>query len=495
MTMAKTNNDKLAIKEEKRAQKQEKALLKAENKKAQQAEREELKKQSQTLAKNQKEEKAERRQQERDLRREKRSKFREKRLQLQESSLPLDNAALIYPASKNSEWNEIFRISAYLNGDVDPQKLQSALEKTMQRFPYYNVALHKGFFWYYFQYLEQKPKVMKEEFYPCQPFDFRGDKHLFRVLYYNKKVTCEFFHSLCDGFGGLNFMDCLLINYARECGLQVDAKNFMINPNDFYEQEELEDAFNRYADLKETNSRKEKAAYQIVGTPLVLGKLMVTSGKISVAELKNAAKTQNCSLNELLLATLMYAINVDRVEHKRKKPVKISLPIDCRRFFETKTMRNFSSYKNFSIEKQDATLADCIEVAKAGMAEIDKEYLMKNINANVLAQKNIFVRLMPLYIKDLALKYSFNTYGERLFSTAFSNLGVLKVPDEMREFVESFEVMIGRAKLNSLNVATCSYNGTAVITFTRRIQQSNVERVFFRTLTSLGLSIDLYSNV
>ncbi len=493
--MAKINNDKLAIKEEKRAQKQEKALLKAENKKLQQAERVELKKQAQALAKIQKEEKTERQQQERALRREKRSKLREKRLQLQESSLPLDNAALIYPASKNSEWNEIFRISAYLKDDVDPQKLQSALEKTMQRFPYYNVALHKGFFWYYFQYLEQKPKIMQEEFYPCQPFDFRGDKHLFRVLYYNKKVTCEFFHSLCDGFGGLNFMDCLLINYARECGLQVDAKNFMINPNDIYEQEEVEDAFNRYADLKETNSRKEKSAYQIVGTPLVLGKLMVTSGKISVTELKNAAKAQNCSLNELLLATLMYAINVDRVEHKRKKPVKISLPIDCRRFFETKTMRNFSSYKNFSLEKQDATLADCIEVAKAGMAEIDKEYLMKNINANVLAQKNIFVRLMPLFIKDLALKYSFNTYGERLFSTAFSNLGVLKVPDEMREFVESFEVMIGRAKFNSLNVATCSYNGMAVITFTRRIQQSNVERVFFRTLASLGLSIDLYSNV
>ena len=157
-------------------------------------------------------------------------------------------------------------------------------------------------------------------------------------------------------------------------------------------------------------------------------------------------------------------------------------------------MRNFSSYKNFSLEKQDATLADCIDVAKAGMAEINKDYLMKNINANVLAQKNIFVRLMPLYIKDLALKYSFNTYGERLFSTAFSNLGVLKVPDEMHDFVQSFEVMIGRAKFNSLNVATCSYNGNSVITFTRRIQQCNVERVFFRTLSSLGISIELYSN-
>lgn len=494
MHMAKNKNEKITAKNEKRVRAQEQALLKAENKKTQKEERAQLKKQAQDLAKIKKEEKVKRRQTERALRREKFSKFREKRLQLQESSLPLDNAALIYPASKNNEWNEIFRISAYLKDEVDPQKLQVALEKTMQRFPYYNVALHKGFFWYYFQYLEQKPKVMQEELYPCQPFDFRGDKHLFRVLYYNKKVTCEFFHSLCDGFGGLNFMDCLLINYARECGMQVDAKNFMINPNDIYDQEELEDAFNRYADLKNTNSRKEKSAYQVVGTPLVLGKLMVTSGKMRVDKLKNVAKEQNCSLNELLLATLLYSINVDKVEHKRKKPVKVSLPIDCRRFFQTKTMRNFSSYKNFSLEKQDATLADCIEVAKAGMSEINKEYLMKNINANVLAQKNIFVRLMPLFIKDLALRYSFNTYGERLFSTAFSNLGLLKVPDEMREFVDSFEVMIGRAKLNSLNVATCSYNGMAVVTFTRRIQQSNVERVFFRTLASLGISIDLYSN-
>lgn len=493
--MSKQNIEKDIAKQQKREQKHEKALLKAENKKNQRIERDNLKKQARELAKSCKKEKQENHAQKRAIARENRDKLRENRLQMQESSLPLDNAALIYPASKNSEWNEIFRISVYLKDNVDPQKLQCALEKTMQRFPYYNVALHKGFFWYYFQYLTQKPQVAKEEFYPCQPFDFRGDKHLFRVLYHNKKISCEFFHSLCDGFGGLNFTNCLLINYARECGIQVDARNFSINPNDFYDQEEQEDAFNRYADLKGTNSRKEKPAYQIVGTPMVLGKLIVTSGKMSVPQLKEIAKAHNCSLNELLLATLLYSINVDKIAHKRKKPVKVSLPIDCRRFFQTRTMRNFSSYKNFSLTKIDATLEDCIEVAKSGMAEINKDYLMKNINANVLAQKNIFVRLMPLCVKDWALKYSFNTYGERLFSTAFSNLGVLKVPDEMRDFVESFEVMIGRAKLNSLNVATCSYNNTAVVTFTRRIQRSNVERVFFRTLASLGISIDLYSNV
>lgn len=486
--------DKLAVKEKKKLHKQEKKLLKIETKRQKQTERAELKAQKREAQQTARKEREEKGKQLKQQKVEMRNKLREERLQLQESSLPLDNAALIYPASKNSEWNEIFRISAYLADTVDPEKLQVALNKTMQRFPYYNVALHKGFFWYYFQYINKEPKVEVEKFYPCQTFDFRGDKHLFRVLYYNNKVSCEFFHSLCDGYGGLSFVNCLLINYARECGLAVDAKSFMINPNDFYDPEEAADAFNKYADLKETNKRKEKSAYQIVGTPLLLGKLMLTSGKVSVAQLKEAAKQNGCSLNELLLATLLYAINVDRVEHKRKRPVKVSLPIDCRRFFETKTMRNFSSYKNFSLEKFDATLQDCIEVAQAGMAEINKDYLMKNINANVLAQKNIFVRLLPLYVKELALKYSFNTYGERLFSTAFSNLGVLKVPDEMKEFVTGYEVMIGRAKLNSLNVAVCSYNGTATITFTRRIQQSNVEKVFFRKLAELGVEVELYSN-
>lgn len=483
MVMIDKNKDKIELKEIKKRQKQEKHILKVESKRAKQAECEELKKQQQEFKLAEKQQ-----------RKEKCAQLREQRLQLQETSLPLDNAALIYPASKNSEWNEIFRISAYLKDQIEPNKLQTALDKTMKRFPYYNVALHKGFFWYYFQYLNQNPKIELEESYPCQPFDFRGNKHLFRVLYYNNKISCEFFHSLCDGYGGLCFMECLLINYARECGVQVDAKNFMINPNDVYDQEEVSDAFNKYADLKEVNSRKEKSAYQIVGTPLLLGKLMLTSGKMSVDKLKQVAQENECSLNELLLATLLYAINVDRVEHKRKRPVKVSLPIDCRRFFATKTMRNFSSYKNFSLEKFDATLSDCIEIAKSGMKEINKEYLMKNINANVLAQKNIFVRLMPLYIKDLALKYSFNTYGERLFSTAFSNLGVLKVPEGMQDFVTGFEVMIGRAKLNSLNVATCSYNGCAVVTFTRKIQQSNVEKVFFRKLAELGVEVELYSN-
>lgn len=73
----------------------------------------------------------------------------------------LDNAAKIYPAARSSRWNAVFRMSVVLKEEVDPELLQQALDDVIDRFPTYRMTLKKGFFWYYFQFLDHKPKIEK----------------------------------------------------------------------------------------------------------------------------------------------------------------------------------------------------------------------------------------------------------------------------------------------------------------------------------------------
>ena len=136
-----------------------------------------------------------------------------------ENWLKIDNAGLIYPSASSEKWNNVFRVSAYLKEDVDPKVLQQALNIVILRFPNLDVAIRRGFFWYYFQSLNEYPKVQEEKTYPCRRMELNSKKHLFRVLYYKNKISFETFHSLTDGNGAINFLNCLI------CRLQRQAKH------------------------------------------------------------------------------------------------------------------------------------------------------------------------------------------------------------------------------------------------------------------------------
>ena len=72
--------------------------------------------------------------------------------------LRLDNAAKIYPAARNQNWSNVFRMSATMSEAVDTAVLQSALDVTVRRFPSIAARLRRGVFWYYLQQLESAPR-------------------------------------------------------------------------------------------------------------------------------------------------------------------------------------------------------------------------------------------------------------------------------------------------------------------------------------------------
>ena len=63
--------------------------------------------------------------------------------------MPLDNAALIFPAIRRRNWNNVFRQSITLTEPVDPALLQRAVDQLMPRFPSFYLRLRRGVFWYH----------------------------------------------------------------------------------------------------------------------------------------------------------------------------------------------------------------------------------------------------------------------------------------------------------------------------------------------------------
>ena len=63
----------------------------------------------------------------------------------------LDNAALAFPPATDKNDTRVFRMYCELTEEISPQILQDALDRTMKKYPLFQVVLRKGLFWFYLE--------------------------------------------------------------------------------------------------------------------------------------------------------------------------------------------------------------------------------------------------------------------------------------------------------------------------------------------------------
>ena len=365
----------------------------------------------------------------------------------------------------------------------------------MPRFPTFNVGLKQGIFWNYFEEKTAFPKVKKESKFPCHNFDiFSSKDHIVRVLYYNHRVSVECFHGIADGRSSLKFFNSLLRRYFILSGIEIQSEEGCLSTLDKPRKEEAEDAFALYSTNGKKSAHGEKKAFRLKGTVEDFGVVNTTMGTMSVTKVKDVAKNYNCSLTEFLVASLAYCIWKKNRNHK--KPIKISVPIDLRAYFETETLRNFSGYINVEVpaKQGEYTLLEIIEIVKAELKRVDKEYLTAFINSNVSMQKNFLIKIVPLFLKNLFIKIFFKAWGEAYQTINVSNLGKVIVPDEFAQKIEKYSVDLGRPKYNAKTVGIISFGDKMVFTFSSKVKENDLEQAFFSYLSSLGLDILIESN-
>ena len=77
--------------------------------------------------------------------------------------LRMDNASKIFPATMTATDTKVFRMSAAVRDQVDPDILQQALDETYDYFRLYHAVLRRGIFWYYLEDSEQSHQVQMDD--------------------------------------------------------------------------------------------------------------------------------------------------------------------------------------------------------------------------------------------------------------------------------------------------------------------------------------------
>ena len=416
--------------------------------------------------------------------------------------MKLDNAAKIYPAAKRRNWNNFFRISATLTEPVDVAVLRSALDVTARRFPSIAVRLRRGMFWYYLEQIPHSPAIQEEKSCPLAHAPFHEVRQCaFRVLVYHNRFAVEFFHALTDGTGGLTFFKTLLAEYlSQKYGLTIPAGDGVLGRLEEPDAEELEDSFLRYAGNIKA-SRKEATAWHLTGTPEKDGFKDLVTLMIPAPALKECAKAHGVTVTELLCAAMMQAICQLQAEklpqRSRRKPVKVLLPVNLRNLFPSKTLRNFASYITPEVDPRmgDYTFDEiCAAVHHRMGLENNPQTMRAKFAANVASEQSPLLRVMPLFIKNLAMKAVFDTVGECKSCLCLSNLGVVRLPEVMAPYVARMDFIIGVQAKAPHNCGVLTWNDTVYINCIRSIREPELELHFYRVLHQLGLPVKVESN-
>lgn len=458
----------------------------------------------------------------------------------------LDAFAKTYSSIISEGRTTCFRLSALFSENIDLEILKNVVISLEKKYPFYNSELKKGIFWNYLQQKKTHFIIEEEKTYPCT--DIQKDNPL-RIIYFNNKLSIEIAHFLTDGKGAALFFQDLIEEYLEKRyfleNFEKDKKNNLIyktekkkeikiekinkiinfgkkinkNEKDFENKKSEKNFFektrellgndsglknsqkNEYVDLYEKYMRKVskettiKSAFHLPMKILEKGQYHITTGEIDVESLKEESEKYGTTIGKYLLS-VYFKILLDRYS-QAKNPIVIGVPVDLRKIFEETTYRNFFINITPSMDASLGayTLSEIITYLDNYFAlKITKKEFYKSIYKAMNPIQNIIIKSVPYLIKRIFFPFIFDYYGERGYTTGFSNLGIFKVNKKYEKYLKGFRFLPPPSKRCKIKMGVVSDFNKVYVNFGNLTANYDIERDFFVYLRKRGIKSKIITN-
>ena len=417
--------------------------------------------------------------------------------------LKLDNAAKLFPAIMSAELTSVFRITVFLKKPIKFSAIKEAVEISSRRFPYFSVSLGSGLFWHYLEYNHQNPRILTEEKIPCTAFAAkRKNEPLYRILVKENRISVEFIHILTDGGGAFEYLKSLLYTYFRLNGNNIPSDEEIILPESPISEEEIEDGYKRFFRRKIPPPGKLTKAWHL---PFLLDgkpRLKIIRSQIALDKLLEVARSYGVSVTEYMVSVYLFTLQMIYLEEKVKKQkrgvLRIEVPVNLRKKFPSKTMRNFSLFVLPEIDLRLGVYSfdEILNIVKYQLQTgADVKQITRFLSQNVGHEKSPFVRLLPLFIKSMAISAVYKRLGSNQCSGILTNLGRVKLPEEMENLIDTFEVVPTPPNTHvKISCAMVTFKNQLRLDFGNISRSTSFEMHFLKYLTESGIPVKVLNN-
>ena len=114
-------------------------------------------------------------------------------------------------------------------------------------------------------------------------------------------------------------------------------------------------------------------------------------------------------------------------------------------------------------------------------------------NKHVSNEMNVWLPAFPLFIKQIAMRQVYNA-SAKANTTTVTNLGVLGTKDPYTEYIERFQAVLSMSKGQNIKMTVISFKDTMTLTFSSRLQERDLQRMFFRKLSEDNVDVTVETN-
>ena len=436
----------------------------------------------------------------------------------------LDNASNIFLAAMSNRDSKVFRISCEVSETVDPDHLQQALNIVYEQNILYHSVLRRGFFWYYLEESDLKPKVELDTDVPCKPLYYFDRRNLlFRVTYWKKRISLEVFHVLSDGTGAMWFFQDLLTEYIQRAHSELQPEAIQTSAYDH--DQSSEDSFERHFRHRRPQSfarsaqsalrnitsvvgasakkflspqvehfKPAKKVYRYKGTYTADYRPRLVELEMPVTDVIQQAKALNVSLTIYLTAIFMESIRKAATDFQGNETMAVSVPVNLRQFFPSTSSRNFFAVTRLEYTYQPDKANSIEEICQVLKEEFEPQLQKDNLE-NWLRQLIYFEyhplsRIILRPLKDLGLKFA-NYLNNRKLTFAISNLGLVKFPDLIDDYIHQvyFHTIAVRPQWCAI-----SHKDVLTISFTSPFIETDIFQHYVRHLTDQDIPVTMTVN-
>jgi NRPS condensation-like uncharacterized protein len=413
----------------------------------------------------------------------------------------IDDVALAWSMLANKEVPCIFRLSCTLTEKVDKEILQKALTKILPRFPYFRVSLKKGFFWGKWMTNLAIPRIEDERGYTNQAIPFGKNRLLFRVLVNQNRISVEFHHILTDGNGSSIFLRSLLAKYFDIKGFSDSNWNNIFKVEDEPDILEFEDSFDIHYDktVKEKPPKLGEKAFSIPYEVVTIGTQFVSKITLPVEQIKEISRRYGVTITSLLAALYLKSlakiqVDINKNSRMKIKPIRIRIPVNLRKIFSSKTMRNFSLFvipsynpltENLTIQELSVKVNDFLKET------VQPNSLLKLIVKNRRDLDRIIMKITPFAIKRFFARKGYYFVKTPYYSGTFSNLGRITVPSQIAGKIDSFTFVLSHGPAHKVKIGAVSFEDELVLIFNRLNKEPILAKTFLEKLKNLDIEAEL----
>ena len=398
----------------------------------------------------------------------------------------VDNSAILYLALMRKHHTNVYRFTMTMTEPVCPETLQKAVDRVTPRFPTIIAGFKPGFFGYTVV-PAQPPRVQPDPGLLITMLREEIERCAWRIFYRENQITFEAFHALTDGYGAVASFTTLVAEYLRlRHGACIPPELPLRPVAELPRDRELEDSYEIH-ESGDPLHLPSRYSWQLPKSANHSWKVHTCARVYATGDILAAARRLGVSATGLFSGLMASAIMElqHRRRERRRRPVRIMVPVDLRRMFESTTLRNFILYALPTMEpgEERLPLGELLKKFHRQIQDqVQKQRMSRIMAYNVRAQASPLFRLIPRGVKCFVMRSAYRFFGESNSSITLTNLGGVRLPEEMAPYVENLEVILTPRAGSPYNCAIISLGDKLTVNLSRFGTDKALEALFFQKL-------------